>query len=138
MQPREPGLHSRTERHRILRGRPEPGKLLWTHRQDRYDFDSGCPCAWDGRVFVRNGAAGILINPAGLTHTSVVLRDAIAGVGLPAVEVHLSNVHAREDFRHFSYFSDVASGVITGLGSFGYDCALAAALRMLESNTASD
>ena len=66
----------------------------------------------------------IIINPAGLTHTSVSLRDALAGVAIPFVEVHLSNVYAREPFRHHSFFSDLAIGVISGLGSAGYDNAL--------------
>lgn len=66
----------------------------------------------------------IIINPAGLTHTSVSLRDALAGVAIPFVEVHLSNVYAREPFRHHSFFSDLAIGVISGLGSAGYDYAL--------------
>ena len=70
------------------------------------------------------GTSGIIINPAALTHTSVALRDALAGVALPFVEVHLSNVYAREPFRHHSYFSDLALAVITGLGSAGYDHAL--------------
>ena len=66
----------------------------------------------------------IIINPAGLTHTSVSLRDAFAGVAIPFVEVHLSNVYAREPFRHHSFFSDLAVGVISGFGSEGYDYAL--------------
>lgn len=66
----------------------------------------------------------IIINPAAFTHTSVALRDALLAVRIPFVEVHLSNVHAREPFRHQSYFSDVAVGVICGLGSKGYDAAL--------------
>ena len=74
------------------------------------------------------GVAFILINPAGYTHTSVALRDALAGVAIPFIEVHLSNVHARESFRHHSYFSSIAAGVICGLGSQGYDFALAYAL----------
>jgi len=69
----------------------------------------------------------ILINPAAFTHTSVALRDALLSVAIPFIEVHLSNVHAREDFRKHSYFSDVALGVICGLGSLGYSCALDAA-----------
>jgi 3-dehydroquinate dehydratase-2 len=73
----------------------------------------------------------ILINPAAFTHTSVALRDALAGVGIPFIEVHLSNVHAREPFRQHSYFSDIAVGVIAGLGAYGYELALHAALRTL-------
>ncbi len=70
------------------------------------------------------GVRYIIINPAAYTHTSVALRDAMAASGIPFVEVHLSNVHARESFRHHSYFSDLAIGVITGLGSEGYLLAL--------------
>lgn len=73
----------------------------------------------------------ILINPAAFTHTSVALRDALLAVAIPFIEVHLSNVHARETFRHQSYFSDIASGVICGLGAIGYQLALTAALEQL-------
>lgn len=75
-----------------------------------------------------DGTAFIIINPAAFTHTSVALRDALAAVKVPFLEVHLSNVHARESFRHFSYFSDIAVGVICGLGAKGYELALSAAL----------
>ena len=75
----------------------------------------------------------ILINPAAFTHTSVALRDAILAVNIPFIEIHLSNVHKRETFRHHSYFSDVAVGVICGLGPAGYEYALqAAATRLLQ------
>ncbi len=70
------------------------------------------------------GVDFIIINPAAFTHTSIALRDALAAVAIPFVEVHLSNVFAREPFRHRSYFSDLAVGVISGLGSYGYDAAL--------------
>ena len=74
----------------------------------------------------------ILINPAALTHTSIALRDALLGVNIPFIEVHLSNPHAREGFRHHSYFSDIARGVITGLGAQGYSLALQAATEQLK------
>lgn len=80
----------------------------------------------------RAWARGILINPGGFTHTSVALRDALLAVGLPVVEVHLSNVHAREPFRRHSYVSDVARGVVTGFGPLGYRLALTALIDALE------
>ncbi len=80
-----------------------------------------------------NKADFILINPAAFTHTSVALRDALAAVKIPFIEVHLSNVHAREAFRHHSYFSDIAVGVICGLGAQGYELALEYALNALGS-----
>jgi len=79
-----------------------------------------------------DGVAFIIINPAAFTHTSVALRDALAGVAIPFIEIHLSNIHAREDFRHQSYFSDLAVGVISGLGAKGYELALAAAIDTLD------
>jgi 3-dehydroquinate dehydratase-2 len=73
----------------------------------------------------------ILINPGAFTHTSVALRDALLGVGIPFIEIHISNIHAREEFRRQSYFSDVAAGVIAGLGPQGYTLALEAAHGLL-------
>lgn len=78
------------------------------------------------------GVNFILINPAAFTHTSVALRDALAAVDIPFIEIHLSNTHAREEFRQLSYFSDLARGVICGLGAQGYEFGLQAALNILE------
>jgi 3-dehydroquinate dehydratase-2 len=78
-----------------------------------------------------DGIAFLVFNPGAFTHTSVALRDAITAVRLPFIEVHLSNTHAREPFRQHSYFSDIAVGVITGLGAFGYELALRAAAQHL-------
>ncbi|MEY4142886.1 MAG: hypothetical protein RLZZ173_340 [Pseudomonadota bacterium] len=72
----------------------------------------------------KDGVSFIIINPGGFTHTSVALRDALAGVAIPFIEIHLSNIHQREEFRKHSYFSDLAMGVICGLGAHGYELAL--------------
>ena len=93
----------------------------------------------EGEIVDRIQAAGtegddrvdaIIINPAAYTHTSIAIRDALAAVGIPFIEVHLSNVHARERFRQHSYLSEHAAGVISGLGPIGYRLALAAAIDM--------
>ena len=81
-----------------------------------------------------DGVAWIIINPAAFTHTSVALRDALAAVKLPFIEIHLSNVHARETFRQQSYFSDLAQGVISGLGPYGYTLALLSVIDSLKKN----
>jgi len=82
----------------------------------------------------KDGIGFIIINPGGFTHTSVALRDALAGVAIPFIEVHLSNIHQREEFRKHSYFSDLAMGVICGLGAHGYELALAAIQNKLASH----
>ena len=94
-------------------------------------FQSNAEAALIERVHAAKSdeTAFIIINPAGYTHTSVALRDALAAAAIPFIEVHLSNVHAREPFRQHSYFSDIARGVICGLGPQGYELALEAAMR---------
>jgi 3-dehydroquinate dehydratase-2 len=100
------------------------------------DFQSNAEHELVGRVQAATsaGIAFIIINPAALTHTSVSLRDALSAVGIPFIEVHLSNIHAREAFRKESFFSDIAVGVISGLGPVGYELALTAAVRYLEEH----
>jgi 3-dehydroquinate dehydratase-2 len=80
----------------------------------------------------KDGVQFIIINPGGYSHTSVAIRDALVGVSIPFIEVHLSNIHQRESFRHHSYFSDVAVGVICGLGSIGYLLALEAVIAKIK------
>lgn len=95
---------------------------------------------WEGAVVDRihqaqkDGVQYIIINPAALTHTSVAVRDALLGVAIPFIEVHLSNVHAREAFRHHSYLSDKAIGVICGLGAKGYAAALDYIIEKIQSS----
>ncbi|AYA01722.1 type II 3-dehydroquinate dehydratase [Acinetobacter sp. WCHAc010034] len=94
--------------------------------------------SWEGAIVDRihqaqqEGVQFIIINPAALTHTSVAVRDALLGVAIPFIEVHLSNVHARETFRHHSYLSDKAVGVICGLGAKGYAAALDFAIDKIQ------
>ena len=80
----------------------------------------------------QDGVDFIIINPGAFTHTSVALRDALTGVAIPFTEVHLSNIHQREEFRKHSYLSDIATGVICGLGAIGYELALLAAITRLQ------
>lgn len=78
------------------------------------------------QAWARPGVLGVVVNAGALTHTSVALRDAFAGVDLPFVEVHISNVYAREDFRHHSYLSPLAAGIVVGCGTYGYELAVRA------------
>lgn len=97
-------------------------------------FQSNAEHALVDRIQAARGAIDfILINPAAFTHTSVAVRDAIAAVGIPFIEVHLSNPHRREPFRHTSYFTDLAVGVVAGFGPLSYGLALAAAIRHLDT-----
>ena len=102
-------------------------------------FQSNSEAELIGQIHEAPGThvAFIIFNPAALTHTSIALRDALLGVKIPFIEVHLSNVHAREPFRHHSYFADIAVGTITGLGAVGYELALRAAAHHLNQTAAS-
>ncbi|MBS0355042.1 MAG: type II 3-dehydroquinate dehydratase [Proteobacteria bacterium] len=129
---REPGIYGLTtlaDIHAAMESRAKADGVLLESFQSNHE----------GELIDRVQAAEseavdfIIINPAGYTHTSVALRDALAGVAIPYVEVHLSNIHAREPFRHHSYFSDKAVGVICGLGAQGYQLALEFALARLRA-----
>lgn len=112
---------------RLVESAVEQGATLTSFQSNaEYELIEQVHAASEGKVDF------IIINPAAFTHTSVGLRDALLAVGIPFIEVHLSNVHAREEFRKHSYFSDVAVGVITGLGPIGYELALRAAVRYLQ------
>jgi 3-dehydroquinate dehydratase-2 len=122
---REPGLYGRTTLADIEAAvRNLAGSL--GHQVDA--FQSNAEADLVNRVQAAAGQVDfILINPGALTHTSVALRDAMLAVGIPFIEIHISNVHAREEFRRHSYFADIAVGTITGLGPLGYELALRAA-----------
>lgn len=122
---REPGVYGRTTLADIEKAAESVARTLGHQLQC---FQSNAEADLVNRVQAAAGQADfILINPGALTHTSVALRDALLAVGTPFIEIHISNVHAREDFRHHSYFSDIAVGTITGLGPVGYELALRAA-----------
>lgn len=127
---REPGIYGADTLESIEK---RAGELVREAGHELVAFQSNSEAELIGRIQTAP-AAGIqflVFNPGAYTHTSVALRDALLAVRLPFVEVHLSNTHAREPFRRHSYFSDIAAGVITGLGAFGYELALRAALRQL-------
>ena len=129
---REPGIYGLTtlaDIHEAMESRAKADGVLLESFQSNHEgelIDRVQAAATEGVNF-------IVINPAAYTHTSVALRDALTGVAIPFVEVHLSNVHAREPFRHHSYFSDKAVGVICGLGAQGYLLALEFALSRLRA-----
>ncbi len=132
---REPGLYGHVSleqiHERMVQLAAEAG-----HRVSA--FQSNSEAELIGRIHQAPAGhvAFIIFNPAGFTHTSIALRDALLAVKIPFIEVHLSNVHARETFRHHSYFSDIAVGTITGLGAVGYELALRAAAHLLAGNAA--
>ena len=107
------------------------GKRLKLQVECRQTSREGEICEWIQGAYGKKDA--IVLNPGGYSHTSVAIRDAISAVGLPVAEVHLSNIHAREEFRHFSYVSAVAVGVICGFGAAGYRLALEALAERLSA-----
>ena len=129
---REPGVYGHTtlaDIHTAMESRARAEGYLIESFQSNHEgelIDRVQAAAAEGVEF-------IIINPAGYTHTSVALRDALAGVSIPFLEVHLSNIHARESFRHHSYFSDQAVGVICGLGAHGYMAALEFVIAQLRT-----
>ncbi|MEG3792366.1 type II 3-dehydroquinate dehydratase [Lysobacter sp. CCNWLW3] len=127
---REPEVYGRTTLAQIdadLRARTEAAG----HRYDSLQSNAEHVLVDRVQAARADGTALILINPAAFTHTSVALRDALAAVAIPFIEIHLSNPHSREDFRRTSYFSDLALGVICGFGADSYRYALDAALQRL-------
>jgi 3-dehydroquinate dehydratase-2 len=125
---REPGVYGATTLAEIDRMLADEGAAAGVRVES---FQSNHEGAIVDRIHAARAAAVsfFVINPAAFTHTSVAIRDALAGVAIPFVEVHLSNVHRREPFRHHSYFSDLAVGVVAGLGPAGYRCALRFAIE---------
>ena len=128
---REPGVYGATTLEQInldleRRAREAGHHLLYLQSNAEYELIERIHDA------AKEGVNFIIINPAAFTHTSVALRDALAGVAIPFIEVHISNIHAREPFRQHSYLSDIACGVICGLGVQGYELALDAAFQRLE------
>ena len=126
-----PNLNLLGTREPVIYGSETLARLAQAYRVSLECFQSNHEGALIERVHdaKAQGYSFIIINPAGYTHSSVALRDALAAVRIPFIEVHLSNVHGREPFRHHSYFSDIAVGTISGLGSRGYDLALQFALQ---------
>ncbi|MEE9310426.1 MAG: type II 3-dehydroquinate dehydratase [Cocleimonas sp.] len=104
-----------------------------THQLSQFQSNSESDLVDKIHQASQDGIDFILINPAAFTHTSIAIRDALLGTKIPFIEIHLSNVHKREEFRQHSYFSDIAVGTIVGLGAQGYELALQAALRQLEN-----
>jgi 3-dehydroquinate dehydratase-2 len=132
---REPGLYGRTTLPEIEAELVAAGPSLGLAVDC---FQSNHEGALIDRVHAcRATAAAIVINAGGYTHTSVALRDALAAVGLPVIEVHISNVAAREDFRHRSLIAPISSGQIVGLGPFGYQLALQAAAKLINTKGSS-
>ena len=132
---REPGVYGTTTLAQID---ADLAKVAKAHGLRLESFQSNHEGALVDRIQSARGAGVdfIMINPAAFTHTSVALRDALAAAGVPFIEVHLSNIHRREPFRHHSYLSDLAAGVVVGLGPIGYRLAVQAAIESLRTGEA--
>ncbi|QWE14772.1 type II 3-dehydroquinate dehydratase [Polynucleobacter sp. AP-Sving-400A-A2] len=128
---REPEVYGKTTMEDI---HTKLGAIAKSHSVDLSTFQSNHEGELIDRVqkAKQDGVDFIIINPGAFTHTSVALRDALAGVAIPFIEIHLSNIHQREEFRKHSYLSDIATGVICGLGAIGYELALQAAVARLQ------
>jgi len=122
---REPGVYGATTLEEINARLREVGEQLGVRVSTFQSNHEGALIDYLHKIRTTHGA--VVINPGGLTHTSVALRDALSAIALPVYEVHISNVHAREEFRHHSFISGIAVGVICGLGPMGYEFALRAA-----------
>ena len=129
---REPEVYGKTTLEDI---HTKLGVVAESHSVDLSTFQSNHEGELIDRVqkAKQDGVDFIIINPGAFTHTSVALRDALAGVAIPFTEIHLSNIHQREEFRKHSYLSDIATGVICGLGAIGYELALQAAIARLQN-----
>lgn len=131
---REPGLYGNKTLQDIQNGLERMAHDLG-HRLEFHQSNAEHEIIDTIHAAYRNGTDFIIINPAAFTHTSVAIRDALLATKIAFIEVHLSNVHAREPFRRHSYFSDIAVGVICGLGARGYELALQAAHQILQERT---
>jgi 3-dehydroquinate dehydratase-2 len=128
---REPGYYGSTSLDEIIRHLTDIAKKS-NHTLTHYQSNAEHALVERIQTARRDHDDFIIINPAAFTHTSVALRDALCAAGISFIEVHLSNIYAREDFRRKSYFSDIAVGVISGLGAISYELALLAAIQLLE------
>jgi len=128
---REPEVYGKTTLEDIHR---KLGHLAKSHSVSLDTFQSNHEGELIDRIqkAKQDGVDFIIINPGAFTHTSVALRDVLAGVAIPFIEVHLSNIHQREEFRKHSYLSDIAIGVICGLGALGYELAMTAAIARVQ------
>lgn len=127
---REPGIYGNTGLSQI---NERLAQIASEHHIELETFQSNAEFEIINKIHTAMGSvAYIIINPAAFTHTSVAIRDALLGVKIPFFEVHISNVHAREEFRHHSYLSDIATGVICGFGTDGYEYALRAAIKRIQ------